>query len=168
MVFYRLGTDNLLKYQSSDTPQSTTLFLYLHDEHYYMIRNLKAFLGMPYVCQFCNTGFTCCQDHSCKYSCDVCNDSECCKMPKKTKYCVHCSRYCRSEYCFVQHKQTGSRDALGAAPCNVTKYCKKCSRRYHVSVKNPKLHKCVTGRCVHCMEDLSPDADHTCYIQPTA
>ena len=132
-----------------------------------MIRNLKAFLGVPYVCQFCYAGFTCRRDHRCKYSCDVCNDAES-KIPKKAKYCVDCLRYCRSDYCFVKHKQTGSRGELGAAPCDVTKYCKKCNRRYHVSVKNPKLHKCVTGRCVHCMEDLSPDVDHNCYIQPTA
>ena len=100
VVLYRSGTNNLLKYQSSDTPQSRTVFLYLHDEHYYMIRNLKAFLGVPYVCQFCYAGFTCRRDHRCKYSCDVCNDAECCKIPKKAKYCVDCLRYCRSDYCF--------------------------------------------------------------------
>ena len=54
------------------------------------------------------------------------------------------------------------------AACHVTRYCKKFKRRYHVSVNNPKAHKCVTGCCVHCGEDLLLDAKHNCYIQPTA
>ena len=146
-VFYRSGSNMLLKYQTSDTPHSRTAFLYLHNDHYYFIWNLKAFLGEPYVCQFCHAGFSNRRDHSCKFSCDVCNDSECYTKPRKTKYCNDCSRYCKSSYCFNKHKQPVSTGESGTlvAPCNVTKYCKKCNRRYHVSVKNPKVHKCVAG-----------------------
>lgn len=168
IVFYRTDAGVLQKYQTSDTPQSKTVFLYLHDGHYYGIANFNAFLGEAYVCQFCHTGYSNRRDHACKYSCDMCNDSECHKRQGRSKYCNDCRRYCKSDFCFKKHKQVMSTNDLGAsvAPCDVTKYCKDCNRCYHVSVKNPKPHKCVTGRCVHCGEEMLPDVKHACYIQP--
>ena len=58
VVFYRSGSNMLLIYQKSDTPHSQTAFLYLHGDHYYFVRNLKAFLGEPDVCKFCLAGFS--------------------------------------------------------------------------------------------------------------
>ncbi len=40
------------------TNHPKTVFLYLHDDHYYMIMNLTGFLGSPYVCQFCYKSYT--------------------------------------------------------------------------------------------------------------
>lgn len=52
------------------------------------------------------------------------------------------------------------------AQCDVTKYCGKCNRRYHVSGTNPKPHKCPADCCVHCSEGLVTDGVHQCFIQP--
>ncbi|KAL1280074.1 hypothetical protein QQF64_014674 [Cirrhinus molitorella] len=52
------------------------------------------------------------------------------------------------------------------AQCDVTKYCPKCNRRYHVSGTNPKPHSCAADRCVQCGENLVPDGVHQCFIQP--
>ncbi|XP_076873809.1 uncharacterized protein LOC143523314 isoform X1 [Brachyhypopomus gauderio] len=169
VVFHKSPSGDLEKYQTNDKPHTRTMFLYLHDDHYYLVKNLKAFMGVPYVCRFCYKGFTNARDHSCKYSCDVCHDVMCHKYPRQVKYCDDCSRYCKSVYCYEQHKkqkQLSIADAM-ASSCNVTKYCKKCGRRYHISLTKPKPHKCVSGRCVHCGEDLISDTIHQCYIQPS-
>ncbi|XP_059395371.1 uncharacterized protein LOC132127485 [Carassius carassius] len=164
VVFYRTNTGKLEKYANTDVPHPKTVFLYLHDNHYFMIKNLKGFIGTPYVCEYCYQGFTAQRDHRCQYTCDVCNASECHLYPKKTKHCGDCLRYCRSDYCFQMHKKPPPGQKF--AQCDVTKYCGKCNRRYHVSGINPKPHKCPADRCVHCNEGLVTDGVHQCFIQP--
>ncbi len=53
VVFHRSNAMVLETYKNCDELHSKTVFLYLHDDHYYMIMNLTGFLGSPYVCQFC-------------------------------------------------------------------------------------------------------------------
>lgn len=93
VVFYRTNTGMLEKYANTDVPHPKTVFLYFHDNHYFMIKNLKGFIGTPYVCEYCYQGFTARQDHRCRYTSDVCNASECHLYPKKTKHCGDCLRY---------------------------------------------------------------------------
>lgn len=114
--------------------------------------------------RYCYQGFTAQRDHRCRYTCDVCNASECHLYPKKTKHCGDCLRYCRSDYCFQMHKKPPPGQKF--AQCDVTKYCGKCNRRYHVSGTNPKPHKCPADCCVHCSEGLVTDGVHQCFIQP--
>ncbi len=164
VVFYRTDTGVLEKYTNTAMPHLKTVFLYLHDNHYFMIKNLRAFIGTPYVCEYCYRGFANMRDHRCQYTCDVCNASECHLYPKKTKHCPDCLRYCRSAYCFEMHKKPPPGQQF--AQCDVTKYCPKCNRRYHVSATNPKPHKCAADRCVQCGESLVTDGVHQCFIQP--
>ncbi|MGL5905024.1 MAG: hypothetical protein ACRCZO_20250, partial [Cetobacterium sp.] len=100
VTFHRANARMLEKYTTTDDPHPKTVFLYLHDSHYYMIKNLKAFLGVPYVCVYCYQGYTCRRDHRCRFVCDVCNYPDCHTHPKKIKHCDDCLRYCTSDYCF--------------------------------------------------------------------
>ncbi|KAI2646390.1 putative DNA polymerase [Labeo rohita] len=50
VVFYRSNTGELEKYTNTGVPHHITVFLYLHDNHYFMIKNLNAFIGTPYAC----------------------------------------------------------------------------------------------------------------------
>ncbi len=78
-------------YKNCDELHPKTVFLYLHDDHYYMIMNLTGFLGSPYVCQFCYKSYTTLRDHRCKQACNVCFDAECHRFPKRT---IHCPIVC--------------------------------------------------------------------------
>ncbi|KAL0148364.1 hypothetical protein M9458_056344, partial [Cirrhinus mrigala] len=158
------NTGELEKYTNTDVPHHKTVFLYLHDNHYFMIKNLHAFIGTSYTCAYCYAGFNSRRDHRCRYTCDVCNAPECHLYPKKTKHCVDCLRYCRSDYCFEMHKKPPPGHQF--AQCDVTKYCRKCNRRYHVSGTKPKPHKCPADQCPHCGEGLVADGVHQCFIQP--
>ncbi|XP_048008700.1 uncharacterized protein LOC125243250 [Megalobrama amblycephala] len=164
VTFHRPNARMLEKYTTTDDPHPKTVFLYLHDSHYYLIKNLKAFLGVPYVCVFCYQGYTCRRDHKCKFVCDVCNYPDCHTHPKKIKHCGDCLRYCTSDYCFEMHKHPAPGEEY--AQCTVTKFCPRCNRRYHVSGANPKPHKCAAEHCVQCGESLVTDGEHQCFIQP--
>ncbi|KAL0149348.1 hypothetical protein M9458_055386 [Cirrhinus mrigala] len=69
-----------------------------------------------------------------------------------------------SDYCFEMHKKPPPGHQF--AQCDVTKYCRKCNRRYHVSGTKPKPHKCPADQCPHCGEGLVADGVHQCFIQP--
>lgn len=77
VTFHRTNAGKLEKHTTTDEPHPKTVFLYLHESHYYLIKNLKAFLGVPYVCRFCYQGYTCRRDHRCRFVCDVCNYPDC-------------------------------------------------------------------------------------------
>src|SRR4029434_8919556 len=67
VIFYRTVNADLLHYQNSEVPHPRTIHVYLHDEHFHGILNLKAFMGVPYVCKHCYKGYTKITEHWCKY-----------------------------------------------------------------------------------------------------
>lgn len=166
VVFYRSSEGVLEHHKTHDEPHKKTVFLYLHDAHYHLITRIKAFVGSSYVCEHCYKGYTNRQGHDCKYTCSVCNDSRCYKHAKKTIHCPDCLRICKSQYCFDAHKKP-SAAAFGRSPCDITKYCVKCGRRYHVAASKPdQEHECPADCCYYCGEDVSHDGEHECFIHP--
>src|SRR4029434_2430883 len=110
------------------------------------------FMGVPYVCKHCYKGYTKITEHWCKYVCNVCYDQDCYKNKGRDVSCGEYTRCCHSSYCFEKHKQQSPRRASGMliTPCDVTKYCRDCNRRYDMCVENPKPHRCAPASCHHC------------------
>jgi hypothetical protein len=48
----------LLKFQNNPQPHPQILYFYVQNAYYYAITNITAFLGTPYVCPSCHTGYT--------------------------------------------------------------------------------------------------------------
>ncbi len=166
VVFHRSNAMVLETYKNCDELHPKTVFLYLHDDHYYMIMNLTGFLGSPYVCQFCYKSYTTRRDHRCKQACNVCFDAECHRFPKRTIHCHDCLRYCKSSYCFEMHKKNPP-PGQESPSCDIIKYCKLCSWRYYVKAGDKKTkHICVPDKCVHCRERLTGQGSHQCFIHP--
>ncbi|CAK6981382.1 uncharacterized protein LOC117480942 [Scomber scombrus] len=81
VVFYRSeGKRSLCKFLTATPRKDKTVFLFLHQNHYYGIKNLKSFLGTAYLCDFCYTGYTSVCNHRCNGHCSVCLDPLCCKL----------------------------------------------------------------------------------------
>ncbi|XP_052426447.1 uncharacterized protein LOC127968976 [Carassius gibelio] len=167
VIFHRSGSGKLEVYKNTDEPHHKTLHLYLHEEHFYGIKNLKGFLGYGYVCEYCYRGFNDRSLHYCKFTCNVCMNTSCYTHPKKSVQCDDCLRYCRSDLCYEMHKQTQSDGSK--SQCDSIKYCDKCCRQYRTKWSGDKLltHKCAPSRCVHCAEVLMGEEQHCCYIQPS-
>ncbi len=166
VIFHRSCSGKLEVYKNTDEIHKNTVHLYLHEGHYNMIKNLKAFLGYSYVCEYCFQGFKDVSLHYCKFTCNVCDTIQCYTRPKKWKQCVDCARYCRSDICYEMHKQPQS-DGVRSR-CDLVKYCSKCCRQYRVKwTANKRLtHVCAPTKCPHCSAILLDEEEHSCYIQP--
>ncbi len=166
VIFHRSCSGKLEVYKNTDETHKNTVHLYLHDGHYDMIKNLKAFLGYSYVCEYCFQGFKDRSLHYCKFTCNVCDTTQCYTHPKKWKQCEDCARYCRSDICYEMHKQP---QIVGVrSRCDLVKYCDKCCRQYRVKWTGDKqlTHVCTPSKCPHCSAILLDEEEHSCYIQP--
>ncbi|KAL1252652.1 hypothetical protein QQF64_017345 [Cirrhinus molitorella] len=163
VVFYRTNDGGTEIFKNHHEPHPKTVFLYLYNEHYHTILNLKAFIGADYVCGYCYKGYSNPRHHGCRHVCNVCFDRDCYKHPKSIVHCPDCLRYCSSNYCYRKHKQPPP--GWGEITCDVIKYCNLCNRRYEITCSN-KHHTCAPVRCIHCHEDLPGQGDHKCFIQP--
>ena len=72
VVFYRnKDSRSLTKFHTATPEKDKTAFLFLHENHYYSIKNVKSFLGTPYVCQHCYIGYDSVCSHRCLGYCSV-------------------------------------------------------------------------------------------------
>ncbi len=109
VIFHRSCSGKLEVYTNTDETHQDTVHLYLHDDHYYMIKNLKAFLGysceycykvLLHVCEYCYKGFNDLNLHYCTFICNVCNTPQFHMHSKKWVQCEDCARYWISEFCY--------------------------------------------------------------------
>nr|DAC81317.1 TPA_asm: PolB [Larimichthys croaker adintovirus] len=165
VIFYRSPDQQpLSQFETAFSDRSNPLFLFLFQNHYYGIKNLKAFLGVPYVCHYCYKSYMKPYAHQCKGHCSVCNNPDCTKQELKPVACSDCNRTCRTPLCFDRHKEPRERP-LGethSSICNTIKRCQSCKK-----ITTSHNHKCQRPKCNICGEKLDSDAgDHLCFIQP--
>ncbi|XP_047458093.1 uncharacterized protein LOC125018336 isoform X1 [Mugil cephalus] len=168
VVFFRAdGERALSKFQTSEGMHPKTLYLFLHQNHYYGITNLKTFLGARYVCGYCHTGFTNLWQHQCPGRCSVCFTSDCTKTETKLINCPDCNMTCRSDTCYLKHKIPRHRPTAGTAAsnCGTIKKCNTCRVVYYSAISGSTQHKCRAKTCPVCSVK-DPGEDHLCYMTP--
>lgn len=77
--------------------------LWLHNEHYDVIKSLKGFYASNFYCENCEKPFARLEEHCCANSCRICGRRDCTKGNQKR--CKDCFRLCVSEECFKAHKE---------------------------------------------------------------
>lgn len=174
VVFYREpGNKSLSKFTTGAGNYDKTLFMLLHQNHYYGIKNISGFLGVSYVCEHCHTGYSNPGRHSCDKACAVCDNSQCADHTLALRYCQDCNRTCANEFCYQKHKE---RDVnSGQSRCESIKKCKKCHYVYARRNIDCEDHKCPERLCPICKVALPildvNDGDasiyqHQCFITP--
>ncbi len=108
-------------FQTHYTPNSQTVWLYLYDDHYYLIENQTGFLGASYVCQYCYETYESLLYHTCKHRCSVCFTEVCRTYTAKTIKCNACKHICKSACCYDQHKR--GEKHRGLISCDPLKFC---------------------------------------------
>ncbi|XP_039614013.1 uncharacterized protein LOC120532230 [Polypterus senegalus] len=153
------NTSALLKFEASQARKPKTVFLFLHNEHYYGILNLKGFLGFDYICDFCYSGYSAPSLRCCKHQCDVCLSPDCRGGDGEAFQCPDCNRFCKSMFCFELHKtrKFDEKTCQSESICDVLK----------VSVKaESKPDKCLPRYCRVCRVEMKEsDENHQCFIQ---
>lgn len=100
----------LFKVSYKGPDRSKRITLWLHDNHYDVIKSLKGFYGQKHYCQACEKPFQRIEDHRCTNACYVCHDISC--ITDEPVRCHDCNRLCRSEECFHRHKTVSGRQEL--------------------------------------------------------
>ncbi|XP_018110215.1 uncharacterized protein LOC108712518 [Xenopus laevis] len=144
----------------TDNPcKEPIIFLLLHKEHYYGIKNITAFCGYSYFCEYCNTQFHGKGRHSCKYFCKACHRRDCPEVSTEEQRCRNCRIICRSIECLELHKALlQSEKNL----CKKQRYCVKC-RRYTDCEHDVK--KCKGSQCRTCFLYVETFDGHRCFMR---
>ncbi|XP_027136084.1 uncharacterized protein LOC113746038 [Larimichthys crocea] len=131
VIFYRSPDQQpLSQFETAFSDRSNPLFLFLFQNHYYGIKNLKAFLGVPYVCHYCYKSYMKPYAHQCKGHCSVCNNPDCTKQELKPVACSNCNRTCRMALCFDRLKEPRERP-LGETHSSICDTIKRCQQNVH-------------------------------------
>ena len=132
-----------------NTSREFKKFIYLihHNNHFYLVRSMKAFLNQSYFCDFCKIGYGSSTNHSCIMVCDYCKSLNC--QIENKRRCFHCNTFCNSESCLQTHKEQY---------CMALKNCQDCNyirTVNHVCGDNSKW-------CFNCKKSV--EMDHRCFI----
>ncbi|GBN24601.1 hypothetical protein AVEN_249574-1, partial [Araneus ventricosus] len=135
---------NQVSYRGKD--RSRSINLYLHNDHYNVIKSLNGFYGADHYCESCDKPYGRIEDHRCPNACHVCFRTDC--VPGQTKRCKDCDRLCQSEGCFRTHKETTGRQKFSL--CDKMYQCKKCSKLISRRCCPKEYHRCGTTKCPSC------------------
>ncbi|XP_058890904.1 uncharacterized protein LOC117407014 isoform X1 [Acipenser ruthenus] len=168
VVWYRCPQkDVFLNHQTDTRAKNKTVFLFLHENHFYGIVNLKGFLGAAYLCNYCYTAYSNRSGHRCEGHCNVCFSPACNSESSVKVKCNDCNRYCRSQLCYDEHKilRDKANSEKQVSMCDLLKLCTRCYSLYKCDPTKPQTHKCLTPYCKLCKAVLLPHSDHKCFIQ---
>ncbi|XP_058252352.1 uncharacterized protein LOC131357401 [Hemibagrus wyckioides] len=161
-------SDNKASYsffQTSKTPHEKTIYLFLHDNHYYGVKSITGLLGCSYVCRFCHSGYEKARGHKCEFSCNICRDVDCYKHRQSIIKCPDCSRLCKSKRCFDIHKVKHRSERGEYSLCETGFYCNICNVIEYRNPFNRKDHVCLERHCELCGEKVDSETVHNCFIQ---
>ena len=123
------------------------IYLCLHEEHYYVVTSMTAFLDRSYFCHQCKQGFKALGQHTCEHTCKFCQRLNC--IQDSVHVCLKCKAKCRNTNCFNRHAE---KVCLSVTNCNV---CHEKKLRKHVCGENSKW-------CENCYKSV--DMEHRCFI----
>jgi hypothetical protein len=132
------------------------IYILLTESHYNVITSMCAYLNRSYYCNYCMSGYSGVNEHSCQNMCSCCKSFECVEydfiFEEKNKLkCNKCNIIAKSPLCIQRHY-----DLI----CDKRKICEKCNH-----FKN-RIHVCFDEHyCVKCKEVVSND--HRCYFPTT-
>ncbi|XP_077205235.1 ephrin type-B receptor 1 isoform X2 [Paroedura picta] len=137
-----------------------THFILLHDQHYYGVINIKAFMGSRNFCQHCHSIYN--HHHNCSIFCRMCGTSECKTILGTPRKCPNCCLYCSSDYCLKRHCELAVENEID---CPSRFWCSKCKRYRDMG---HKYEECFGRSCKQCGRRLEKGEDYhdRCYLEP--
>ena len=127
VVYYRQSENRTLSLLETDFPNTShPLYLFLFQNHYYGVKNLKALLGVRHVCHHCHRGYKSREKHACPNHCNLCLEPDCVTHYSDAVFCTDCNRSCRTHACFWKHKQPRPFSHSNLSICQQMYKCPDC------------------------------------------
>ncbi|GBM55080.1 hypothetical protein AVEN_258617-1, partial [Araneus ventricosus] len=158
-----ISSESLSKVAYKGENRSRRINLYLHNDHYDVIKSLKGFYGTDHYCESCDKPYGRIEDHRCPNACHVCLRMDC--MPGEMKRCGECDRLCQSEECFLSHKATPGRRKVSL--CDKMYQCRRCGKVILRRYCPKESHQCGATKCPSCKYYVLA-TDHYCFLQTVA
>ncbi|XP_054709208.1 uncharacterized protein LOC129218913 [Uloborus diversus] len=155
-----IATENMQKVSYKGIERPRWINLWLHDEHYDVIKGLNGFYGTHFYCEECEVAYHRREEHWCANSCRICL-RKCC-VSNTPERCDDCDRLCRSEECYLAHKSISGKQQLSI--CDLIYQCKDCCKVIHRRKCPKDQHRCGTVKCPSCDQFVVAD-EHRCYLR---
>ena len=136
------------------------IYLFLHDNHYDVIKSMPAFFARKRYYHPCKKGYDHATDHLCPDSCLLCCFQKCPIVSWIS--CTDCNRIFKSQECFDRHKQNLGQ---GKSLCALLVKCCHCNCVVKRGQQRPDLHHCGQTKCSRSNRYVDTKY-HECYMQP--
>ena len=128
------------------------IYLYLKDQHYHSIVNIKGFFVYKKFCEECLTTYSEHWRHSCEAVCATCNTNKC-FYGDDSLVCDACNMVCRNAQCYMRHQL--SREYQNSANkgedrlslCDTYYRCLKCYKTMDKTKRDVAKHVCHEWYC---------------------
>ncbi|KAG8177593.1 hypothetical protein JTE90_024194, partial [Oedothorax gibbosus] len=147
-----ISNENMNQVVYKRAERSLKVYLWLHNNHYDLIKSPKGFYAANHYCEQCNKLFDHIAHHFCASLCPICRKVNC--VDDGPLSCNECSRQCRSEMCYRSHKSNRIFDKLYQ--------CRDCHKVIEIRKCLMDRHVCDTVQCKGCKPFVSPG--HQCYL----
>lgn len=136
------------------------IYLFLHDEHYDVIKSITAFCVANYFCNLCYKSYNNKAAHRCKIKCNQCKVYPACMLQAKIK-CIKCNITFKSRQCYTNHQK--NKVNRNQTVCDYYRCCDKCEKTYVMYRNRKSPHICGELFCTNCK--THKPRDHLCYIK---
>ena len=132
-----------------------------YKNHYIPILNYRAFIGVRYICEFCDAW---CSNplvhHICSKKCFQCHHKKHENSFDVKIKCTKCDNTFYSKKCFIQHKKKSFESKNKKSICDIFKFCVTCNCSHDIARCKPEK----THFCNNCQVFAS--YNHICYMNP--
>ena len=158
-------------YKGLQDMYKSKIFLYLKDEHFHSIVNIKGFFYNKTICLHClETYPKKSRKHFCRESCTTCVRPVC-VTDASSKTCQECNAFCRNEQCYDSHKQPRilqkgpNKGQEKISRCENFFTCPQCRKVIDCTVRSSSKHRCGEWFCKTCSTYV--EGEHLCYYKCT-
>ncbi|KAE8740299.1 hypothetical protein FOCC_FOCC014199 [Frankliniella occidentalis] len=163
LIHDRLATE----FTFEGNPQSNKrVYLYLEENHYYVVKSVTGMIGAGYYCHECRCGFRAKGHHFCATDCRKClqKGGNCPARLGYRKVCDTCKYTFFNEVCYERHK-TAPLFTRDRPLCAVRQICATCGVFVNLRDAKPGVkHECGEAFCGVCRKTVTT-IDHVCYMR---
>ena len=161
VISSKLGNKFIRVVDNTDLPN---IFIYLVEsdglQHFHGISSIAGFFGASYFCETCLKPYKRKEHHSCETTCDVCFSKDCNSTSPMS--CISCHRQCRSQECFIRHKESQmTKQITLKSQCKTWYQCRTCKKVLKYDDRCPLEHVCGEWKCKICERYYV--GQHWCY-----